>query len=174
MFKDRVVRQVTRSAVGFEGFKQQWQRAGGALEDFPQWTDSSAQWVSDSTASPIPAGTPGPKRCPVPCDWWWREFEKWSALRVQGVGVGVFAGDRTSNSWVRDPTSWVSLRVSILQPCNCVPTYIPLARLPHGGDPKGTQSLDSAMTLADPSSTSSLHALLSLVTGPGDITRCAT
>ena len=70
--------------------------------------DMQKRWVTSGadldTLAALRSGVQTTSRNVIVPDWREEERKTWSALKVQGVGVDHFRGDRISNQWLGEPT----------------------------------------------------------------------
>uniref|UniRef100_A0A673FSA3 ribonuclease H n=1 Tax=Sinocyclocheilus rhinocerous TaxID=307959 RepID=A0A673FSA3_9TELE len=95
---DTLVRNITQNSRVESSFKRSWTRAGGTAESLPSLRGVASNEGGNTTGSVTPH--------PVPCDWRLVEFQKWTGLATQGVGISGFLGSKASNSWLRKPVGF--------------------------------------------------------------------
>lgn len=86
--KDKVTRALMAANDAESNFQRLWLEAGGGLENMPLRTNGRGPTLQGTL---------------IPPDWRSVEKERWTSLRVQGVGAKSFSNDKISNSWLIDP-----------------------------------------------------------------------
>lgn len=89
---DYWTRLVTVKTVGRSVWTRLWQQVGGDPLKVPDLANLAPDGGSDAARGAPELG-----------NWRQEEMKAWMALRVQGVGAGLFRDDRLSNSWLADP-----------------------------------------------------------------------